>query len=339
MVKRIVIGAVGALLILGITVFLAFFALQKECSSPRPLAKVSEHVKSGQSTESAKDASDGNESTATEGREVKPTAIFKLRIAQPSEIDGSYYAENREEEKESWSHKFWCDTKIGEFVIAIFTIALAIFTGGLWLATYRLWEAGERQLVGTQRPWIKVDRIEAASDLVFESGEGRIDLIVVVSNKGNSPGLRVRVNAKIVASNQISLQQEQASFSAAFRSDATRTELRPELTSWPNGDTIHFRVRAWLSSVDMPRFKPLADNTPFPITLLAIVGCIDYEFSFASGHHQTGLIYSLRKISPYPGTDFQWADASLSGAVRLEGTIAGGDLAISIPFDGTGPVD
>jgi hypothetical protein len=331
MLRPVVAGAIGALIILGAVVCAAFFALQKECSSPHQL---SEYSKPNRPNDNAKDTRGRNESPAPEGNEAKPTAIFKLRVTRPNEIDGSYYAENREEEKEDWSRKFWCDTKIGEFVIAIFTVALAVFTGGLWWSTYRLWEAGERQLTGTQRPWVKVDKIEPASDLVFEDGEGRIDLIVIVSNKGNSPGLRVRVNAKIVVSNRINLLQEQATFSRAFRSEPTQHELRPELTSWPNGDTIVFPVRAWLNSIDMARFKSLADNTPFPIALLSIVGCVDYEFSFSSGHHQTGLIYNLRKETPYPSVS-----NGIEGAVRLEGIISKSDLSISIPIHGTGPVD
>jgi hypothetical protein len=232
------------------------------------------------------------------------------------------------------------------FVVGGFTCLLVFVTawlvnvtGGLRESTDKLWLAGERQLAATQRPWVKVDSIRPISDLVFENGEGRIDLLITVSNKGNSPGLRVRVNVKLVASNQINLLQEQQTFAAVFRRNPVQNELRPELTSWP-GDTIAFPVRAWLSSVEMPRFKPLADNTPFPITLLTIVGCVDYEFSFDSGHHQTGIIFDLRKNTLYPRSRFGPIYSDVDGAILLEdGGISKDDLSLSIGFVGTGPVD
>jgi hypothetical protein len=220
------------------------------------------------------------------------------------------------------------------FFVGIFTFCLFIATLFLWGSTNKLWQASEDQLAATQRPWVKVDSIGHVSPLVFEHGEGRIDLRVVVSNKGNSPGLRVRVDVKLVASNQINLLQEQQVFAAARRRTAAPNELRPELTSWPAGDTITFGVTAWLNSIDMPRFKPLADNTPFPVTLLAIVGCVTYEFSFAAGFHQTGIIYDLHRIAS--GN----APASpVVGAVPLDGTIPQHELNISLNFAGTGPVD
>jgi hypothetical protein len=197
----------------------------------------------------------------------------------------------------------------------------------------------EQQLSATQRPWVKVDKVTANSDLVFENGQGRIDLLFQVSNKGNSPGLKVRVNAKLVASNQINLLTEQRKYSASFRTEPVPHEVRPEITSWP-GDIIVFPVRVWLSSVEMLRFKPFADRTPFPVTLLAIVGCITYEFSFAPGHHQTGIIYDLRKSNSYPPGRFDKFEAIPGAVMLMDGFSVGqGDLAITINFVGTGPVD
>ena len=197
----------------------------------------------------------------------------------------------------------------------------------------------EKQLVAMHRPWVYVESVTPAGDFVFEAGEARLLLHVVVKNSGHSPGLRVSVNVKIVASNQISLLDEQKTFATNFRRDPNLNEVRPEVTSWP-GDKIVFPVVAWLDSIDMTRFKPLSDGTPFPITLLAIVGCLNYEFSFAPGHHQTALIYTLRKKSPYPGAYLRDEIAGAGGAIRLDGTtVTQNDLVIGIGFEGTGPVD
>jgi hypothetical protein len=246
-------------------------------------------------------------------------------------LDGTETGQ-RHEQQESKS-EFW-SAKLSDWALVAFTGLLVLFTYRLWKSTDKLWDAGEKQLSATQRPWVKIDSISLISDLIFENGEGKIALQVVVSNKGKSPGLRVRVDTKLVASNQISLLDEQQSFAAGHRIPPTPSELRPELTSWPEGDTIVFQAIAWLSSVDMPRFKPLADNTPSPITLLSVVGCVTYEFSFAPGYHQTGIIYALRKTIPYPGIE-----NPVPGAVRLNGIIPKDQLQINIGFEGTGTVD
>jgi hypothetical protein len=221
---------------------------------------------------------------------------------------------------------------------ALATIAIACFTLTLWLSTNKLWKAGEKQLIATQRPWVYVERIEIAGDLTFSDGEGSIPLRVTLKNMGNSPGIRVSVNVKLVASNQIDLLAEQGQFAFQFRRTPDRSEVRPELTSWP-GDRLVFPIVAWMNSVEMPRFKPFADASPFPISLLAIVGCVDYEFSFVEGHHQTALIYDLFKLTLYPAAQFGKDYVPRPGAVLLSGTIPAGDLGLRLNFVGTGPID
>ena len=337
--KRGIVGGIGAVLILALVTICAFLPLQKYCSSENALTKIESHAKPERANENAKNADSSEKSSSPESSEPKPSATFKLRATSSNQIDGSYYAENREGEKENWSHKFWCETKVGEFAIALFTLLLVLFTGGLWWSTYQLWTAGERQLAATERPWVKVDSISVAGPLTFQNGEAKVALLIVVSNKGKSPGLRVRANVKLVASNQISLASEQREYAANFRSPPQPNTLVTELTSWPNGDTITFETVAWMNSNDMQRFKPLADNTPFPILLFAIVGCIDYEFTFAKGRHQTGLIYTLRRTQPYFGIARNEQTPVLDGAIRLGETVGAGDLRIGIGPEGTGPVD
>lgn len=336
--KRNFLGGLGAFLILALVTVFSFLPLQKYCSSNNPLAKVESRAQPERTSENTKNADSGKKGTAPKKGESTPAAL-KLPTSDSNSGNGNQNARSSEEKKEDWTHKFWCETKVGEFAIALFTLLLVLFTGGLWWSTYQLWSAGEKQLAATQRPWVKVDGIEMIGPLTFQDGEARLPLRITVSNKGKSPGLRVRANVKLVASNQISLLQEQREFSAAFRRDPGQNEVVSELTSWPNGDTITFETEAWLSSVDMPRFKPLADNTPFPILLFAIVGCINYEFPFAPGHHQTSLIYTLRRTHFYPDLPHHQRVQELRGAIRLGQTVQAGDLRIEIGFEGTGPVD
>lgn len=221
-------------------------------------------------------------------------------------------------------------------IIALFTIILAGSTIGLWFSTSKLWNSAERQLIATQRPWVKVNTIALASDLVFENGEATLTLSVAVGNYGNSPGLRVRIDAGIIASNERNIFQAQRDFAGQFR-QSPEADV-PELTSW-RGDVIAMPVIARMDATELRRCQGIAARSDFPVLRLSIIGCITYEFDFADGWHQTGLLYMLRKWSPYPGALLQDQIANAQGAVRPEGRISEQDLAIAIGLEGTGPVD
>jgi hypothetical protein len=243
--------------------------------------------------------------------------------------------------------------------IAEYTKWLAIFTMFLVLATIGLFVSGERNvsvtrqsadaarkaadvaegtLVATNRPWASVAKIEIAGPLTFQNGEGKVPLTVALKNLGHSPAIRVSVNVKLVLSNTTNLLAAQKEYCDHFRKPLPPGGIRPELTLWP-GDQLVFPVDAWMNSQELPAFKEWADRTPFPIALIAIIGCIDYEFSFGEGHHQTALIYDLHKIKPYPRERFGDIYSEIPGAVLLEGQIPMYDLMLKMNFVGTGPID
>jgi hypothetical protein len=175
--------------------------------------------------------------------------------------------------------------------------------------------------------------------LVFQNGEGQVPLTFALKNLGHSPAVRVSINVKLVLSNITNLLEAQKEYCEHFRKPLPPNALRPEFTLWP-GDLLVFTVPAWMNSVDMPKFKEWADRTPFPIALLAVIGCIDYEFTFGEeGHHQTALIYDLHKISPYPRSQFGQVYSHIRGAVLLDGTIPESDLVLKFNIVGTGPID
>ena len=221
-------------------------------------------------------------------------------------------------------------------IIALFTIILAGSTFGLWFSTNQLWKSQGKELIATQRPWVKVNTIDPASDLVFENGEATATLNVTVGNHGNSPGLRVRINAAIIASNERNIFRSQRNFARQFRQSA-ETDM-PELTSW-RGEAIGMQVIARMDAAELRRCQEIAARSNFPVLMLSIIGCITYEFDFAKGWHQTGLLYMLRKLTHYPGAYLRDEIAHAIGAVRPEGRIVQHDLGIGIGLEGTGPVD
>lgn len=71
-------------------------------------------------------------------------ATFDLRMAESNKIEGSYRTE-----KEDWWNKFFCDIKIDEIFLAVFTLFLVLYTARLYWATDKLTDA--------DRPHVLVD--------------------------------------------------------------------------------------------------------------------------------------------------------------------------------------
>ncbi|MEI8275865.1 MAG: hypothetical protein WCG00_07730 [Hyphomicrobiales bacterium] len=271
-----------------------------------------------------------------QGQQSDPTATFNLSVTDKGKIEGRYYAKDKPKEKEDWTEKFWCDAKIGEFSLVAFTLFLVLFTGGLWFSTHRLWIGGEKQLTATQRPWVKIHSVEAWSDLTFTDASAKLMTCVTVENYGNSPGVRVRVDLKIVCENGSNLRELQAAFARPFRRPPA--EFTPEITSWPK-DKISYPQEVFMEEAELDRCRAIASANTAPVLRLALIGCITYEFSFAPGMHQTSIIYRIEKKTPYAGAHLYDVIANARGAVRSQGTIDQNDLLFLIGSDGTGPVD
>jgi hypothetical protein len=192
MLKRNLVGAIGALLILVSVVLGAFLSLQKECSLGNTLIKFDEHVKPNGTSDYAENPDSSKKSAAPETDEPRPPATLKLRAANHNEIDGTYYAENSEGEKENWTHKFWCETKSGEFAIAIFTFLLVIFTGGLWLSTSKLWQVTNDTLTHAENTAKRQLRAYLAVEkCTLRYREGQPVATVKIRNCGQTPAENV----------------------------------------------------------------------------------------------------------------------------------------------------
>jgi hypothetical protein len=156
---KIVTGSVSAAILFAAIVVGAYLLLKNECSLHEPFVQ----FQSGSHGDGADNHAEGTKSrkqgAAPESAKSKPSATFELRIAEPNKIEGTYYAENAEGDKGDWGHKFLCDTKIGEFSLALFTLVLVIFTGGLWWSTHSLWKAGRDDFISTHRPRVIVRSI------------------------------------------------------------------------------------------------------------------------------------------------------------------------------------
>jgi hypothetical protein len=122
-----VVATIGAALIFFVVLACGFFGLKTWCSSEGTLPKFETPLKQ-----------DGGPASP-EGEQAKPAATFDLRMTDQNKIEGRYYGEKAD--KEDWGHKFFCDIKIGEVLLAIFTLFLVIYTARLYWATRKLADA------------------------------------------------------------------------------------------------------------------------------------------------------------------------------------------------------
>jgi hypothetical protein len=131
--------------------------------------------------------------------------------------------------------------------------------------------------------------------------------------------------------------------------------LRAENTLFPDEETV-INLRAWTNREQIERALKWAANIPDNKVNLTFVGCVYYEFTFAPGLHQTGIILDLKKKTLYPdntppasysavfGEHYEpnmrtYNPDRISDGVRLEGVIPADDLVLTRNIVGTGPID
>jgi hypothetical protein len=119
------------LIIAGFVAGAAYWSLQDACSAESPLIKIQSQTKPNgadnhaEGGDSSEQRSDGNK------EETKnPKGTFELRVTDRNKIEGSYSQENANGEKGDWGHKFICEIKITDFLIALFTCLLVLI--GAW---------------------------------------------------------------------------------------------------------------------------------------------------------------------------------------------------------------
>jgi hypothetical protein len=194
-------------------------------------------------------------------------------------------------------------------LIAGFTIALAAFTGTLWWSTRKLWKAGEEQiavakraadvaektLVASQRPWISLKEAKVLAPMYFAKGDVHFPLEFQLKNTGNSPGLFVHIEAKRFALRAetydiVAVQKEVRQIAQAR--DSHKSEVG--MSIFP-GDVrpVEKIVSALRADLKKGFFDLWSAGSTKKAVSLVVAGCVDYEFSFEKGHHQSGFVYQV----------------------------------------------
>jgi hypothetical protein len=173
------VATIGASLIFLLVLASGFLGLKTWCSSEGHLPRFEAPLKPDGTKENSEHSSTGQQATSPEGEQAKPTATFDLRLTDQNKIEGRYYAEKAE--KEDWGRKFFCDIKIGEVLLAIFTFFLVLYTARLYVATARLADA--------DRPHMLISEMSARGITSPPGPDGMVTMLLEHKflNYGRSP--------------------------------------------------------------------------------------------------------------------------------------------------------
>jgi hypothetical protein len=169
----------GAVLIFALVLAGGFFGMKTWCSPEGHLPRLDAPLKPHGAKENSENSNAGQQAASPEGEQAKPAATFDLRLADDNKLEGRYYTEKTEQE--DWSHKFFCDVKIGEVLLAIFTFFLVLYTARLYVATVRLADA--------DRPHMLISEMSASGITSPPGPDGNVTILFKHKfiNYGRSP--------------------------------------------------------------------------------------------------------------------------------------------------------
>jgi len=192
------------------------------------------------------------------------------------------------------------------FVLAVFTILLA---GAAFFQLLEMRKSSAvailnaktayETLVVTNRPWISVD-IGVVGDFVFtQQNEVRVAFEFTLKNVGSSPAANVEVDAKLISflGDVRPIQKEIADKNRSRPGQLGHSGI----TIFP-GEVVVQRYSLPISWEEIEAFnQKFAEDTdgilkPFWLRPI-LVGCVDYKFTFAEGHRQTGFILNLYHVA------------------------------------------
>jgi hypothetical protein len=215
-------------------------------------------------------------------------------------------------------------TAFATLVIMGATIVYAIYAGGQWHATREEATTAKdnattvrKELELTERPWMQ-PFVSIVKPLEFNELGAVITLNVAPKNIGHSVAIHVGISADLI------LYEGPSFFVALKKRDELCAELKqvsfPADTVFPNS-AISQNIAGLVSKQELSHaFSFNGPNKP-PLIGFFVVGCVDYQFSFALGHHQTRFAYMLGKREP---------DGAIMTGVSPNGVVEDLDL-VEIP--------
>jgi len=121
-------------------------------------------------------------------------AIFKPLTSGGLQEITEYCNSYSDSEKKQWPQSHYCEVKVTDVWLAIFTGLLFLVTGGLGVATIKLWNA----TVENERPWVGPLTTNLDQIIAGHRSRGTI----VIKNTGRSPALKMRITHRGIILNR-----------------------------------------------------------------------------------------------------------------------------------------
>lgn len=256
------------------------------------------------------------------------------------------------DDKDGDSSVKWTDVIVAVFTVVLAALAAAQFCAAWWqavstdksvkVAAYAAKQAkasadaamdavavAERNLIAAERPWVAVE-LAIEGDLTFNSTEGRLNVVFLLSNTGKTPANNVDIEAKIVPHTLMEFDEIKSKLNEISKRIAPKQSLIG-FTLFPGEKTsvkhsLPIPLSEATAEAERREMKHLEDFlTP------AVVGCVVYRSPFSKRYHQTPFIMNLYRRSvdnPNIGT----------GIGPSHGNVAHGDLLPTRSF-ACGPAD
>jgi hypothetical protein len=161
-------------------------------------------------------------------------------------------------------------------------------------------ETAKSVYITDERPWVAVEP-HVISDLTWDSnGDARVAVDFLSENTGKTPAINVEIHAEFIILKLDDPRPYQKLLCDPIRSRSSQMPgnfgdilfpAHPEHYPWnlPISHASAEEFNKWMSETFKTRTP---DKLYFNPTL---IGCVDYRFTFAEGHHQTGFIRNLLK--------------------------------------------
>ncbi len=179
--------------------------------------------------------------------------------------------------------------EVGTFILGLFGLCVVIGYTSVtaWLAylTSQSVAISQKQFEMSQRPWVYIKVILPNDDLTHDKRGARYSFRFILSNVGHSPA----AGTWIYIDPYFTGMGKQIDYLIAQR--ATCDPLRKRKRNPHTLGTTLFpgQEKPFIQDVFV---KPKNSADIFDG---AFVGCIDYGFEFAEGHHQTPIIFHVEK--------------------------------------------
>ncbi len=151
-------------------------------------------------------------------------------------------------------------------------------------------ELNSKIFLSTERPWISV-QVLIGGPITYDVNGLNVSLIFRLQNVGRTPAKNVGINFSLIALDKYDNERpNRVQKELCEQAEKIPALLQPVYTLFP-GETID---QPMTTNIGMGEVKSLIERDKFISPM--ILGCVNYEFTFESGCHQTGFRLNINRI-------------------------------------------